>query len=129
MHRELRLIAIFGAVAVALGAFGAHGLERLVEPAQLETFGTGVRYQFYHVLAAAVAIALGQHATFSVLWLRRAIWCWVLGIVLFSGSLYLLALREVHGLEVGFLGPITPVGGLFFIGGWVMLLLAPVARR
>ncbi|MBC6993415.1 DUF423 domain-containing protein [Neolewinella lacunae] len=129
MHRELRLIAVLGALAVGLGAFGAHGLERLVEPAQLETFGTGVRYQFYHVLAAALAIALGQHAAFSGQWLRRAIWCWVLGIALFSGSLYLLALRDVHGLAVGFLGPITPLGGLFFIGGWMMLLFAPVARR
>ena len=115
----LRITAVLGAVSVALGAFGAHGLERLVGPEQLDTFQTGVRYQFYHTLGLGMLAALSgrtakaRYGTIAI--------CWILGILLFSGSLYLLSLREVHGLPVSFLGPITPMGGLLFIVGWVML--------
>lgn len=125
MTNHLRLVALLGALAVAFGAFGAHGLKSLVGPDQLVAFHTGVRYHFYHVLAMGLAVALSAQPHLRTAWLRRAILAWGLGILLFSGSLYLLTLSERTGLPSAVLGPITPVGGLFFIAGWVFLLLAP----
>ena len=121
----LRLTALLGMLSVGLGAFGAHGLRRLVEPEQLVTFETAVRYQFYHTLALGVVAALYASPYVNVRRLRQVVGCWLAGLLLFSGSLYLLSLREVHGLPVAFLGPITPVGGLLLIAGWGLLLLVP----
>ncbi|MEL7162688.1 MAG: DUF423 domain-containing protein [Bacteroidota bacterium] len=129
MQKTLRLTALLGALAVALGAFGAHGLKSLVTPEQLVTYGTGVRYHFYHVLALGLAASLYQRPGISSRMLTRAVWAWGLGTLLFSGSLYLLSLRSVHGLPVGFLGPITPIGGLFFIAGWVFLFLSATSSK
>lgn len=125
MTNQLRLCALLGATAVAIGAFGAHGLKELVEPDRLEIFGTGVRYHFYHTFAIGLAVTLSFRPEFSQKLLRRAVLCWGIGIALFSGSLYLLALRDVLNLPVAFLGPVTPLGGLFFIVGWIFLLLSP----
>ena len=120
-----RLTAVLGALSVGLGAFAAHGLRELVEPAQLVTFETGVRYQFYHTFAIGLAaVAYGQVGVDGKR-LVTAVWLWLIGLLLFSGSLYLLSLREVHQVPVAFLGPVTPVGGLLLIGGWVALFLAP----
>lgn len=128
MKNLLRLTALLGALAVAIGAFGAHGLKSLVDADQLITFNTGVRYHFYHVFALGLAAALWGRADISQTWLSRAGWAWGLGILLFSGSLYLLTLQEYVGLPAAVLGPITPLGGLFFIGGWTCLLVAPKGR-
>jgi len=125
MKNLLRLCALLGALAVAIGAFGAHGLKSIAGPEQLETFGTGVRYHFDHVFAIGLGAALWPVTGINQRQLKRAAWCWAAGILLFSGSLYLLSLREVINVPVAILGPITPVGGLFFIVGWVMLFLAP----
>ncbi len=125
MKNILQLFAILGALAVALGAFGAHGLKSLASPDQLETFSTGIRYHFYHVFAIGLATALWRIKGIKRQQLKRAVWCWVAGIILFSGSLYLLSLREIISIPTAVLGPITPIGGLFFIAGWVMLYLAP----
>lgn len=125
MQKSIRLFAALGALAVALGAFGAHGLKSLVAPEQLETFGTGVRYHFYHAFAIGISALLMTVPGFSKKNLGRAITCFWVGILLFSGSLYLLSLRDVHGLPVGILGPITPLGGLLFIVGWVFVILSP----
>ena len=118
----LRAFAWSGALAVALGAFGAHGLRYLVAAAEIATYETAVRYHFYHTLAGVAGAGLMYLLGPSVR-LRWACRCWLIGILLFSGSLYLLSLREVHGLAVAFLGPITPVGGVFLIAGWVLLAL------
>lgn len=124
MLKILRITALLGTLAVGIGAFGAHGLKSLVAPEQLETFGTGVRYHFYHVLAMALAVGLWDKSGINSAHLRRACWSWGLGIFLFSGSLYLLSLRDVLAVPVGLLGPITPLGGLLFIVGWVFLFLS-----
>jgi uncharacterized membrane protein YgdD (TMEM256/DUF423 family) len=116
----LRTTALLGAASVGLGAFGAHGLEQLVAPEQVETFTTGVRYQFYHTLALGILAALGGDRVERG---GTIVWLWLIGMLLFSGSLYLLSLRDVHGLAVGFLGPVTPIGGLLLIGGWIMLFV------
>ena len=115
MDRTFLLIgAVAGALGVGLGAFGAHGLRGRLTPEMLGVFETGVRYQLYHALAlVATASLMGRvHGRL----VTAAGWCFTAGIVLFSGSLYLLALT---GITV--LGAITPLGGVAFIAGWICL--------
>jgi uncharacterized membrane protein YgdD (TMEM256/DUF423 family) len=104
--------------AVALGAFGAHGLKSRLTPEMLAVFEVGVRYQFYHGLAL-LALGLGVGVLSGSNWLRYAGRCWILGTVVFSGSLYLLALTDIR-----WLGAITPIGGVAFILGWLFAALA-----
>lgn len=125
MTSSLKTAALLGALAVAIGAFGAHGLKSMVGPEELVTFNTGVRYHFYHVFALGLAAVLFGNPNVREPWLRRAVGAWVIGIILFSGSLYLLTLQEYVGIPSAILGPITPIGGLFFIVGWVCLFLTP----
>lgn len=116
----LRLATILLALAVALGAFGAHGLKSLVAPDQLATFKTGVLYHFIHALGLlAVGILLYVRKT---PWTVYAGWLFVAGIACFSGSLYLLTFAQIMNLPTSILGPITPIGGLLFIAGWLTLL-------
>ncbi len=104
--------ALSAMIAVGAGAFGAHGLRNSLEPRYLEIFETGVRYQMYHSLGlVAVAWAIGHWQSSTLL--SSAGWCFVIGIILFSGSLYALALTGISKL-----GAITPFGGLAFIIGW-----------
>lgn len=117
-----RLFFLLGSIsaglAVALGAFGAHGLKARLTPDLLQTFETGVRYHLYHALALlAVAFALSRWSSTGLP--AAAGWLFLAGTVLFSGSLYLLA---VTGAK--WLGAITPLGGVAFIAGWVCLALA-----
>ena len=109
-----------GALAVVLGAFGAHGLKNILPIDKLATFKTGVTYHFYHTISLLfVAIVVKMNPT---KWFRWASLCFIIGIILFSGSLYLLATRDVIGLSTyKWLGPITPIGGVFFILGWLAL--------
>jgi uncharacterized membrane protein YgdD (TMEM256/DUF423 family) len=114
----MRLFFILGAIAaglaVALGAFGAHGLEARVTPQRLDTFKTGVLYHMVHALALlAVGVAAAQWPGSAVQW---AGYLFLAGIVLFSGSLYLLVLTDTP-----WLGIVTPFGGLAFIVGWGVL--------
>lgn len=118
----LRIGSLLALVAVALGAFAAHGLEGKIPAEHLHNFETGVRYHMYHALALLLIDVL--------LYLRKtplmltAGWFFVAGIVLFSGSLYLLALRSVFAVPVAVLGPITPLGGLCLLIGWALLFLS-----
>lgn len=123
MHKSFLVwAAALGALAVILGAFGAHKLKELVPPETVSTFQTGVTYQFYHVFALlAVGILYAQIPAPQLVWAGRF---FLLGILLFSGSLYVLTLlkaTETVGLRG--IGAITPIGGLLFIAGWVSLLL------
>ncbi len=119
----LRLSGFLGAVAVGIGAFGAHGLKPHLTPYQLDIFEKGVQYQFYHALALlGVALLLGQNAA-AAKTLNRVGWLFGLGCLFFSGSLYLLACRDLLPFPVGWAGPITPIGGLCFLAGWVLLAL------
>ena len=124
MHKGfLRWAALLGALAVGLGAFGAHGLKQFVTVETIGTFETGVRYQFFHVFAL---LAVGiLYERFPVKWLRYAGNCFLIGILLFSGSLYILtALKATDTVGLTGIGAITPIGGVFFIGGWLLLLAA-----
>lgn len=119
MEHVLVLIAgISGFLAVALGAFGAHALRKRLSPENLAVFQTGVQYQMIHTLAI-LAVALLQFWASSNLLMMLAGWLFVIGIILFSGSLYLLAVTKNRAF-----GPITPLGGLAFLAGWVCLILA-----
>lgn len=115
-----RIGALLGALAVGIGAFGAHGLKPHLSDYQITIFEKGVQYQFFHVLVLlAVGILLRQ--TPENQWLRRAGWFFVAGIFGFSGSLYLLACRDLLAFPVGWAGPVTPLGGLCFLVGWGIL--------
>ncbi|ACU03762.1 MULTISPECIES: DUF423 domain-containing protein [Pedobacter] len=127
MSRRILLTAsLFGAIAVIFGAFGAHSLKNVLSSGSLEIWTKGVEYQFYHTFALlflANYAAEGQPAK----WAYRF---FTLGIVLFSGSLYLLATRTI--LNIGFanlIGPVTPIGGLCFILGWAMLFFTVLKRK
>ena len=118
MDRTFLLIgALGGFIAVALGAFGAHALRGRLSPEMLAVFETGVRYQMYHVLALLLVAAIVPR--FGGWLVLSAGWLFIAGIVLFSGSLYLLAFTGVT-----MLGAVTPVGGLAFLLGWAALAVA-----
>jgi Uncharacterized small membrane protein len=124
------ITAFSGALAVALGAFGAHALKEVLPEGQLQTFETANRYHFYHSFLLLIIYALRW-----IIWtngyrgadkkLKSAQSAVGYGVILFCGSLYLLATRGLIGLESwGWLGAITPLGGAAFIAGWIMLGLA-----
>jgi uncharacterized membrane protein YgdD (TMEM256/DUF423 family) len=115
--------ALTGMTAVALGAFGAHALkERLTASGRLDTYDLAVEYQFYHALALLLTgLAARKEATGFV---RAAAWCFVGGILAFSGSLYVLAVFDVPAA-----GAITPFGGTAFIAGWLLLALSFSKKR
>lgn len=114
--------AVCGALAVAFGAFGAHGLKQIVNEDTVNIFDTGVRYQFYHTFALLAVGILYQF--FPTKYISTAGLFFLIGILLFSGSLYLMtAFRAMDKIFPRPIGIITPVGGLFFIAGWVSLLI------
>jgi uncharacterized membrane protein YgdD (TMEM256/DUF423 family) len=112
--------AILGALSVALGAFGAHKLKEIVAPDAVATFQTGVTYQFYHVFALlAVGILYATIPSTLLLWAGR---CFVIGTILFSGSLYIMTVfKMTNTVGVSGIGFITPFGGMFYIAGWLLL--------
>jgi uncharacterized membrane protein YgdD (TMEM256/DUF423 family) len=116
----LLLGIVMAAMAVILGAFGAHGLKKMVTPEQLEVFKTGVQYQFYHAVGMILIALIAQHIEHG--FIKRAAWMFFFGIVAFSGSLYLMTLFNALNTEgVKWIGAITPLGGVLFITGWVLL--------
>lgn len=134
LPKQLFTIGLLGAIAVAFGALGAHALKNqlasgLITADQLNGFDTAVKYQMYHTLAMlAIVILKQQFSSLKLLNYAYAFFFW--GIILFSGSLYLLCTRGLTGLEdLNVLGPITPLGGLSFIGGWICIAIAPFKKK
>lgn len=115
--------AVYALLAVAFGAFGAHGLKDVLDEDMLEVFETGVRYQMYHALGILVVAVLSDRVGKAVL-LRRGAMLLHIGIIVFSGSLYVLSLS---GIKV--LGAITPIGGVCFLAGWAMIAWALWSSR
>lgn len=111
--------SILMAVTIMLGAFGAHGLKQLVSLEALSSFETGVRYQMYHLIALLVIGFAGIIPAKTKRWVFRF---FLIGIILFSGSIYCLALGTILPFDVSFLGPITPIGGILFVVGWLRLV-------
>jgi uncharacterized membrane protein YgdD (TMEM256/DUF423 family) len=115
------------AIGIILGAFGAHALKEKIAADQLPVFETGVRYQMYHAFALLLIGIL--YEKFGGSMLAMAGYSFIAGIIFFSGSLYLLSTRELLGIESAkLLGPITPLGGLCFISGWIMLLIGIIRK-
>ena len=128
MHKRFLLTgAALGALAVVLGAFGAHELKKIVPPDTVTTFQTGVQYQMYHAIALlAVAIIFERYPNKLIKWSGT---CFIAGIILFSGSLYIItALKATETVGLKGIGIITPFGGLFFIAGW-LLLFAGIIKK
>ncbi|SHI98511.1 DUF423 domain-containing protein [Flavobacterium haoranii] len=127
MEKKIIITAlILGMISIILGAFGAHALKKVLQPEQLTSFETGVRYQMYHALfllfiATTNMIALKEKAVVFYLAL--------VGVILFSGSIYLLSTSAISGLKLRFIGPVTPLGGLLLIGSWAYLLYALLLKN
>lgn len=108
----------FGMLAVVLGAFGAHGLKQLVDMEAVATFETGVRYQMYHAFFLFVLGLIPETLVQSRKWIFRFA---VIGVVLFSFSIYVLALNDITRFDFKVLGLLTPIGGVFLITAWGLL--------
>lgn len=123
MHKGyLRLAVLLGALAVILGAFGAHGLKKIAPESAVAIFETGVRYQFYHVFALALTAIMWKE--FPNKWIQRAGAVFIIGMILFSGSIYILTWLVSANIAGGrWVGPLTPTGGIFLIAGWLCLAL------
>lgn len=127
MDRKIIAVAAFmGAVAIVLGAFGAHGLKEVLNESQLATFETGVKYQMYHalfLLFVGTMNLITETTKKTILWLVSA------GVLFFSGSIYLLSTATVTGLSVKFLGPVTPLGGMLLIAAWLLLFAKILGKK
>ena len=113
--------ALYGGLAVIFGAFGAHALKKRMSEELLKSFETGVKYQMYHALALLLASVLLPFEN----GLQNAVaWCFILGTFLFSFSIYGLCLTSMNGNKWRFLGPVTPLGGLSLVTGWLAFALS-----
>ena len=118
---------LLAAAAVILGAFGAHALKAKLDAAQLQVFETAVRYQMYH--AFALMLVGFSYDKLNPQFASVSGWLFLAGVLLFSGSLYLLSCKSLAGVEHWkFLGPLTPLGGLCFLGGWILFLTSYVKK-
>ncbi|EAQ42545.1 DUF423 domain-containing protein [Polaribacter sp. MED152] len=111
--------SIFGFLAIVLGAFGAHLLKKKLNQDQLQSFETGAKYQMYH---AIVLLVLGYNLNDTLAIDNYIVYSFIIGVVLFSFSIYGLVISTYKGKKLKFLGPITPLGGLFLTLGWLLLL-------
>ncbi len=117
----LQWAAMSGLIAVMLGAFGAHGLKPLIDEKTLHAYNTAVLYHFLHTLVLlSMALWHGEKSGNQFTWSVRLFLAGMLG---FSGSLYAIALSKAAGIDISWLGPVTPMGGLLLMGGWLMLFL------
>ena len=111
--------AFFGFFGIIFGAFGAHRLKRVLPPEVLHSFETGVKYQLIH---AVVLLFIGFQFEFIDFTERMIASSWIIGVSLFSGSIYALCYGKAKKMDLRFLGPVTPVGGLLLMTGWGLLL-------
>lgn len=122
MIKEITLIvaALYGGLAIILGAFGAHALKKIFTPEQIASFETGVKYQMYH---AIVLLIIGTQLPLVNSLEVVMVWLFIIGTLLFSFSIYGLSISSAKGNKIKILGPITPLGGLLLVAGWVCLLI------
>jgi uncharacterized membrane protein YgdD (TMEM256/DUF423 family) len=126
-NKWITIGAFFCLIAVATGAFGAHALKAHLTPYHLEIWNKAVMYQFIHGLALCFTGILSMNDEQSIL--SKAGWLFTIGIVCFSGSLYLLSTKDLVEINVKWAGPVTPMGGMCFIAGWLMLLLNGIKTK
>lgn len=127
MNKYFIIASITGAIGVILGALGAHALKSKISAEQLQSFETGVKYQMYHAIVLLIlAMLIDKYAYKYLTWAANSI---TIGIVLFSVSIYFLSTKTLLGIEnLKFLGPVTPIGGLFLIAGWLFIALAFIKK-
>ena len=125
MKIKVSITLSLGMIAVILGALGSHALKEVLSPEQIESFTIGVRYQMTHVLLLMVVLLTSYFEEGIKL---TSFWLTIIGILLFSGSIYLLNLQQLLGVKLSFLGPVTPIGGLFLITNWGYLALKALKR-
>ncbi len=111
--------AFYGMLSIILGAFGAHAFKKILSPEKLESFETGVRYQMYAAFFLLIAGWILKFETRSENWIS---WLMILGTFFFSFSIYFLSFQQYWGVNLKFLGPITPIGGLLMIISWALLI-------
>lgn len=127
MEKKIIITAlVLGVIAIILGAFGAHGLKKVLQPEQLVSFETGVRYQMYHAL---FLLFVGNFSWLALKEKTIVFYLVLIGVLFFSGSIYLLSTSVLTGLKTKFLGPVTPIGGLFLIVSWLYLLYAVIIKN
>ena len=127
MDKKILVTAVFiGLLAIILGAFGAHALKKTLSVEQLQSFEVGVRYQMYHAL---FLLFIGTFAFLDEKERMIIFWLTISGVLLFSGSIYLLATNGITGLKTKFLGPITPIGGLLMISAWSYLFYTVLSKK
>ncbi len=121
--KEFVLISatLFGALSILLGAFGAHALKKVLTIELQSSFEIGIKYQMYH---AIVLLLIGFELEFNTSIEKYAAYCFIVGILLFSFSIYGLCISSAKNKKLKFLGPITPLGGLFLTAGWILLLMS-----
>lgn len=115
--------SLLGLLAVVFGAFGAHALKKILNEDQLKSFETGVKYQMYH---AIVLLVVGFNLELTATSEKYMVYAFLVGILLFSFSIYGLVLSDAKGKKLRFLGPITPLGGLLLVAGWCLLLVSVI---
>lgn len=120
----IRIAALLLTSAVFIGAFGAHGLREKLDPQRLNSYLTGVQYLYYHSFALLIIGLLILTGKLEEKALNRSGYLFLSGIIVFSGSIFFLSTQAITGLNVSFLGPITPIGGLLFAAGWLNLAVA-----
>lgn len=109
--------ATYGMLAVVFGAFGAHALKKILNEDQLKSYEVGIKYQMYHAIVLLILGFNDQYITSGIFW------CFAVGIFLFSFSIYGLVISSAKNRKLRFLGPITPLGGLLLVTGWLLLLI------
>lgn len=130
MHRNYFITAaVLGALGVALGAFGAHGLQQLTTDEKiLHSYQTGVQYQVYHSIALLIAAAAAEKLNEK--YFKWAALCFTVGVIFFSGSLYIITYLKIQESDAArYLGPVTPLGGLLFIAGWLLLAVSALKKQ
>ena len=127
MRNWIIFIAILGAVTVILGAIGAHTLRNTLDTIQLNSFATGVRYQMWHIFAIAGCVLLSKQFNVN---LNVSLWLFAIGILFFSGSIFLLSTIPVHGMEgVKAIGLATPIGGLILVAAWLSVAAQFIRKK
>ena len=114
----LLFASILGGLAVIFGAFGAHALKKILNDEQLKSFETGVKYQLYHAL---VLLVIGFNFNLETTVEKYMVYSFIIGVILFSFSIYGLVISSAKNKKLTFLGPITPLGGLLLVCGWILL--------
>jgi len=127
MNKKLLITgAILGILGIVLGAFAAHGLEKLVDAKAIKSFETGVRYQMYHAL---LLLILGSTSYVSFKLKKVIFYMVVIGVIFFSGSIYGLSTNELTSFDFKSIAMITPIGGLFLIAAWIVMLIGIIRKE